>query len=378
MKGIRGSFTGFTFGGHHSSSLGITRVNKGTRYEDNLLPTLKEKTAEIAGAEGQIYWGTDYTHKEIPVSFVFQNLTDEEISKIKTLFNDKQLHELIFDENPYKVYIAKLIGTAVMKHICFENLETHERYYNGEGTFLFSSYLPYARSRYEYLEDYTVDNVLEWASDDDLAYIYHSGYTTIAVLPAKIEWDVDENGEVLGAIRGNQEDFEKWLTELNLLVQTEDTFSDNEGSMQTELAADEQYYNLLEWLQASRLPSREEYGNWSEGGYNLYNAGDVEIPFEIFFELSSTDPLTVTVQKGDRKVTLTAVNAKIKNTEIDKFIGINSRDYVVRGYNEDLKYTGNTYNEYITDGDFFLLEVGHNTLTTTVAPATVKMHYLYL
>jgi phage-related protein len=135
---------------------------------------------------------------------------------------------------------------------------------------------------------------------------------------------------------------------------------------------------LLEWLQASRLPSREEYGNWSEGGYNLYNAGDVEIPFEIFFELSSTSPLTVTVQKGERKVTLTAVNAKIKNTEIDKFIGINSRDYVVRGYNADLKYTGNTYNEYITDGDFFLLEVGHNDLTTTVAPATVKMHYLYL
>jgi hypothetical protein len=52
MKGIRGSFTGFTFGGYHSSSLGITRVSNGTRYEDNLLPALKEKTAEIAGAEG--------------------------------------------------------------------------------------------------------------------------------------------------------------------------------------------------------------------------------------------------------------------------------------------------------------------------------------
>jgi hypothetical protein len=83
------------------------------------------------------------------------------------LFNDKKIHPLILDEEPYKVWSAKLTGTAIMKHICFES-ETH-RFYCGEGTFTFTAFYPFARSRYQYLEDYTKENIREWIDASDFA-----------------------------------------------------------------------------------------------------------------------------------------------------------------------------------------------------------------
>ena len=41
-----GDFTGFSFGGVHSSDLGITRVSGGDRYEEKLHPEVSDRTAE--------------------------------------------------------------------------------------------------------------------------------------------------------------------------------------------------------------------------------------------------------------------------------------------------------------------------------------------
>jgi hypothetical protein len=36
------------------------------------------------------------------------------------LWSDKKVHDLIFDEYPYKVYSAKITGHNQIKHIAFE------------------------------------------------------------------------------------------------------------------------------------------------------------------------------------------------------------------------------------------------------------------
>jgi hypothetical protein len=41
---------------------------------------------------------------------------------------------LIFDENPYKIYRAKVTGTATIKYIPFNEGKEQERVYKGEGT----------------------------------------------------------------------------------------------------------------------------------------------------------------------------------------------------------------------------------------------------
>jgi hypothetical protein len=56
------------------------------------------------------------------------------VAELKTHFGDKEIHELIFDETPYKAYRAKVTGTATMKYIPFNEGEGRERIYKGEGT----------------------------------------------------------------------------------------------------------------------------------------------------------------------------------------------------------------------------------------------------
>jgi hypothetical protein len=52
---------------------------------------------------------------------------------LRARFGDKGIHDLIFDERPYKVYRAKVTGTATLKYICFAEGKNN-RLYKGEGT----------------------------------------------------------------------------------------------------------------------------------------------------------------------------------------------------------------------------------------------------
>jgi hypothetical protein len=63
---------------------------------------------------------------------------------LRTHFGDKGIHDLIFDEKPYKVYRAKVTGTATLKYLPFTEGNTN-RLYKGEGTIQFTCYEPFAR-----------------------------------------------------------------------------------------------------------------------------------------------------------------------------------------------------------------------------------------
>lgn len=58
--------------------------------------------------------------------------------------NGKEIHDLIFDESPYKVYSAKVTGTPQLKTVCFEI--NGQREYRGEGTIQFTCYYPFAHT----------------------------------------------------------------------------------------------------------------------------------------------------------------------------------------------------------------------------------------
>jgi hypothetical protein len=62
----------------------------------------------------------------------------------KKFCSNKELSDLIFDEEPYKVYTAKITGAPVLKTIPFE--EDGQRIYKGEGTLEFTCYWPYAHT----------------------------------------------------------------------------------------------------------------------------------------------------------------------------------------------------------------------------------------
>lgn len=157
-------YIGFTFNGVHSSDLGIMRVSDGSRYNDNLLPTIQDKTVQAPGRDGTYFFGSYYTQRVFNVSFVFDELTEGQLKRVQAVFGDKKIHDLIFDETPYKAYRAKVTGSATIKYIPFGQGATN-RVYKGEGSVQFTAYDPYARSIYKFLNNVPPEhqvNINEW------------------------------------------------------------------------------------------------------------------------------------------------------------------------------------------------------------------------
>lgn len=156
-------YVGFTYNGVHSSEWGIVRTSDGSRFNENLLPTMQDKTVQVPGGDGAYYFGSYYTQRVFNIPFAFDSLTEEQLAKLKADLGDKGIHDLIFDETPYKVYSAKVTGSATIKYIPFAEGDTN-RVYKGEGSIQFTCYNPFARSRFKWLDKYDDTNKAEWAA----------------------------------------------------------------------------------------------------------------------------------------------------------------------------------------------------------------------
>ena len=71
-------------------------------------------------------------------------MSEKQFKRLKQVFNGDGVHDLIFDEMPYKIYSAKVTGRPVVKYMCFE--KNGMRYYNGNATINFTCYHPYAHT----------------------------------------------------------------------------------------------------------------------------------------------------------------------------------------------------------------------------------------
>ena len=184
-KGHVGDFLSFWIDDTHSSDLGLTRVSDGSRYTKTLLPSFKDETAEVPGGDGTYYYGSRYEKKEIPIKVAFDNLNEEQFRKIAQLLGDKQIHRLVFDEEPYKEYVVKIASPPEFKYLCFDEYEEClnkdnkkekkiVRIYKGDADLKFVCYDGYARNRtgYKWLEDYDIEifkNREEWITASNIS-----------------------------------------------------------------------------------------------------------------------------------------------------------------------------------------------------------------
>lgn len=187
-------YAGFSFNGVHSSQLGIYRVSDGSRYNENLLPTIQDKTIPIPGGDGTYFFDSFYTQKPFNLQIAFDSLTEKDLRDLKKLFSIKKPVRLIFDETPFKYYLVKATGSPSVKTIAFEEecestddgaflanqtdnmtnisgiypydaSETYmRRIYKGEGTLSLIAYTPYAKSVYKYIDEVPeiIMNIEEW------------------------------------------------------------------------------------------------------------------------------------------------------------------------------------------------------------------------
>ena len=391
--GYRGDFKGFTFNNIHSSTLGLTRVSDGSRYNENLTPAFKDITIDRQGADGKIFMGSNFTKREISVSFVFHNLTEKQLRRIQRVWNDKKIHELIFDEEPYKVYSAKITSTATMKYIAFEGEETH---YRGEGSLTFTCFYPYAHSRFLYQEDYTVDNIHEWVSDND----YYVLLQDAALLDEGISKGgllyygySDNSGLFTGGVVGNDTEFD-WVIPQSLLTDaSEISLAGVNSSVKIRLLDNNSaYINKNEWIVASGIPSNKHYGAYQNGQIKMFNAGDIEMPLKLWFALPTEDDIKMNLiielyenaDGGDPQKSLRLTNIQRliglspRGAGRDKYIVVDMVDFHVEGYDEYNRPTGRLYDRYITNGNFYHLPLGECVIKVDKEPIKIEGSYLYL
>lgn len=316
MSALKGDFISFSFNKVHSSDLGIIRTSDGSRFNENLLPTIQDKTIQVPGGDGTYFFGSYYTQRPFSVPIAFDSLTEEQVRRLYSHFGDKQIHELIFDERPYKYYMAKINGTPQIKIICFE--EDGKRIYKGEGNLNFICYYPFAKSRFKYLDQYNTTNIPEWNEWPG----------------AVVDGGLYEPGILEDAVAGNKS----------------------------------------EWALASGM--KETQGSYDGVGGNttlLYNAGDLPTDFKVYLRnLSSTrGVLSLSNTTGEQLI----VNG-IELKQGDLGVCVNTKTNLIEGYNGN-GLTGTLYNSYIVGGDFFKLPLGEHTLSTFGIIEKIEYDYLY-
>lgn len=137
-------FRGFRYGNVHTSDLNLEVVSSSNRYEARVLPAPTDVVADIPGSDGQYYFGSTYKNREITCNVAFDSVSEEIYRKIRQLFATDQLQDLVFDEEPYKTWKAKIKSKPEFKSLCFTDKETGQRVYKGDGKLVFICYFPYA------------------------------------------------------------------------------------------------------------------------------------------------------------------------------------------------------------------------------------------
>lgn len=126
-----GDFTGFTFGDWHSTDpesglVTVLRVSSGDRYDEELQPEIKDVTAEVPGLDGEYFFGSNYGPKKINIEIAFDSLTEEQFRQMRRVFGTKNIKQLIFDERPYKKYMAKIESPVELSYVCFDEPKRHQ------------------------------------------------------------------------------------------------------------------------------------------------------------------------------------------------------------------------------------------------------------
>lgn len=301
-------FYGFTFDGKHSREMGFYRVSGGDRYQEDMIPQFSDKTVVVPGGDGTYFFGSNYTQRQFQIQIAFDDINEQQFREIRKLFTKDRVGKLIFDEWPYKYYMAKVQSPPQLNYICFDKevedtrekasvIHNHtlnprelvpeseeatsiERVYRGEGTIQFICYYPFARS-----------------------------------------------------VSRNADYFKTTSTDPSEMI----------------------YPNKDEWLSVSGILS----GAPTDSGdpITIYNPGDLETDFKAFYTSSALPSAIILVGTGD--VYLGQISfGTISMKGSDQYICVNSRTNLIEGY-ESLSGapTGNLYNQYITSGDFFKLPV---------------------
>ena len=344
-----GDFTGFTFGGVHTSSLGITRISGGDRYNEELFPEIKDRTAEIPGLNGEYYFGSDYGPRKIDIEIAFNSVTEEQFRKLRQTFKNKVVQDLIFDERPYKRYIAKIESPVELSYVCFDEQKKH---IDTSGT---------ARGVRRVEEIHTEDiideetgeptgetvEVTERVRETIYPYVMDEGTQRIYKGEGKITF-VCYFPFAKSVYKVLPQGSEEWAISSGILTVTEYASVDTYTTLNPPAEGEEQQEPVIK-------------------GMKVYNAGDIDTGFRLYVPSSALGAMTLTytdsIMSNEATASLVINQITLKTGDIGVLIDTTNQLIVgvssfTRAQSGNVSYTtsGNLYNEYVSSGYFFRFE----------------------
>ena len=324
-----GDFLGFTFGGVHSSDLGITRVSGGDRYDEALHPEIKDRTAEVPGVNGQYYFGSDFGTRSFDLELAFDHLTETQFRKLRQVFGTKDIKQLIFDERPYKYYMVKIESPIELSYICFDEPKKT---------------VGAARDGVRRITRVEEETVIDEETSEE---------TTQTVTYRDLE-------QVTPYVREEgTERIYKGEGKISFIA-----YYPFAKSVYKVLPTGEEESS---WAVSSGIKKSTERGNidiYQDNTIIIYNAGDIETGFRLYLPAAVCSTATTLAYKTDISINtptaqLVIDGITLKNNEVGVLIDTNSNLIVgVSDFGNNDSYTTNgiLYNEYVNSGYFFHLE----------------------
>lgn len=144
--------------------------------------------------------------------------------------------------------------------------------------------------------------------------------------------------------------------------------------------------NTEEWIDASGLKgaTKDNYNSFSEeGSCNLYNAGDLPTDFKLIVNIENK-PTNITLKTNENQI-IGSLNFSLAKQGRDTYVRFNSATQLIEGLIQstdgEFELTGNLYNKYVTEGDWFKIPVGESVIniaeTSHSDKPTIDYDYLY-
>ena len=356
-----GDFTGFTFGDWHSTDLTtgavtVLRVSSGDRYDEELHPEIKDRTAEVPGLNGQYYFGSDYGPRTFDIDIAFDSLTEEQFRQLRRVFGTKEIKQLIFDERPYKKYMAKLESPIELSYVCFDEPKRHIATQPSDGirriTRTEQEPVINEETGDPVIDEETGEPAMETVTYRDLESIYpyvmDEGTQRIYKGEGKISL-ICHYPFALSVFKELPEGSEDWAV--------------SSGILSAEI-----YENFDTFTILNPTDSEEIYIGSTIRGFRLYNAGDIETPCKIYCPFDNSgkiNSLSMFYYSNESDNGLTGLKlANVTKSNLGNDIGIliNTQTGLIQGVAslEPLVLSSCLYNKYITGGSFFKIQPNLN------------------
>ncbi len=176
--GIKTNFTGFTYNGRHSSEFNLYSASDGIGYNNYLVPSMEDNTFTVNGVDGSFFVNSKFKTLSFNIKIAYDNVSENNMNDIKRWLGDKKEHKLIFDETPYKYYIAKVGQAVTFKSICFYN--EGKRIYKGTGTIQFICNRGYGYSVSNNIRDLLTSSEIKIVDPNDPTITWGENYNNVS------------------------------------------------------------------------------------------------------------------------------------------------------------------------------------------------------